>query len=213
MTQQRERKIEKGLRELKGGLEGRLAALEKELTLVKTNMGFKGPVAAPARPIEIRPAGPTTPTPKPTASSPIPPPTAALPPPPTVTPPPAISADDRGHNAALALLKAGKWKEARKKFQDVLQRFPTSRLADDAQFWIGETYYKEKRYDKAILEFDKVVINYAKGNRVPSALLKQGFAFLALGDKASAKQLLTQLVKEYPDSEEATKAKSRLSSL
>ena len=58
-----------------------------------------------------------------------------------------------------------------------------------------------------------MVINYAKGDKVPGALLKQGFAFLALGDKASAKQLLNQLVGEYPDSDEAKTARSRLLNL
>ena len=124
-----------------------------------------------------------------------------------------IADDARAQTAALALLKGGKLKDARRKFQELLRRFPTSQLADDAQYWIGETYYLEKRYDKAILEYDKVVINYAKGDKVPGALLKQGFAFLALGDKASAKQLLNQLVGEHPDSDEAKTARSRLLNL
>jgi tol-pal system protein YbgF len=113
----------------------------------------------------------------------------------------------------LALLEAGKLREARGKLQDFLRRFPTSPLADDAQYWIGETYYQERRYDKAILEYDKVVINYAKGDKVPGALLKQGLAFLALGDKASAKQLLTQLINDFPNLPEANTARSRLSDL
>ena len=130
-----------------------------------------------------------------------------------MAPPPVIADDARAQTAALALLKGGKLKDARRKFQELLRRFPTSRLADDAQYWIGETYYLEKRYDKAILEYDKVVINYPKGVKVPGALLKQGFAFLALGDKISAKQLLNQLVGEYPDSDEAKTARSRLLNL
>ena len=130
-----------------------------------------------------------------------------------MAPPPVIADDARAQTAALALLKGRKLKDARRKFQELIRRFPTSRLADDAQYLIGETYYREKRYDKAILEYDKVVINYAKGDKVPGALLKQGFAFLALGDKASAKQLLNQLVGEYPDSDEAKTARSRLLNL
>ncbi len=124
-----------------------------------------------------------------------------------------MTEDARAQSAALALLEAGKLREARGKLQDFLRRFPTSPLADDAQYWIGETYYQERRYDKAILEYDKVVINYAKGDKVPSALLKQGLAFLALGDKASAKQLLNQLINDYPNLPEAATARSRLSNL
>ncbi|MFQ5912485.1 MAG: tol-pal system protein YbgF [Nitrospinota bacterium] len=221
----RERSIGKDLRELKEALEARLAALEGEVSSVKDNLGAGRPRAsapAPAPPATTvarprvkssRPAGPVAPTPRTRNGGPIPSRKTTAPPVPRVIPAPAVSVDDRAHSAALALLKAGKSRDARKKFQEFLRRFPTSPLADNAQYGIGETYYKEKRYDKAILEYDKVVINYAKGDKVPGALLKQGLAFLALGDKASAKQLLSQLVKEYPDSTEAKTAQSKLSSL
>lgn len=225
----RAQRIEKERQELKEALEGRLAALEKELALVKNNLGFKGPTAvSPTTPSPERPAAPSVPSAgpprpppaaRPKSASPISPPTVpVLPPtptapPPAVAPPPGVAEDVRAHTQAAALIQAKKLGEARQKFQEFLRRFPTSPLADDAQYGIGETYYQEKRYDKAILEFDKVVINYAKGDKVPSALLKQGFAFLALGDKESAKQLLTQLVTEFPNSEEAKTARSRLSNL
>lgn len=199
----RSRKREQELRDLQKSLESRLVILEKDLAFLKRTFGVSRPP-----PGAVAAARPAAPPPSPSRSaSPIPPATAAVP------TPPVIADDARAQTAALALLKGGKLKDARRKFQELLRRFPTSRLADDAQYWIGETYYLEKRYDKAILEYDKVVINYAKGDKVPGALLKQGFAFLALGDKASAKQLLNQLVGEYPDSDEAKTARSRLLNL
>ncbi len=205
----REQKRKQELGNLQMSLESRLAVLERDLNLVKRTFGVTTP---PARP-PIAALTPSQPPLQPRSTSPIPPATAVVPTPSPVSPPRAIADDDRAQAAALALLKGGSLKEARSKFQALLRRFPTSRLADDAQYWIGETYYMEKRYDKAILEYDKVVINYAKGDKVPGALLKQGFAFLALGDKASAKQLLSQVVSEYPNSDEAKTARSRLSTL
>ena len=208
----RSRKREQELRDLQKSLESRLVILEKDLAFLKRTFGVSRP--PPGAVAAARPPAPAAPPPSPSRSaSPIPPATAAVPTPPPVAPPPVIADDARAQTAALALLNGGKLKDARRKFQELLRRFPTSRLADDAQYWIGETYYLEKRYDKAILEYDKVVINYAKGDKVPGALLKQGFAFLALGDKASAKQLLNQLVGEYPDSDEAKTARSRLLNL
>jgi len=208
----RSRKREQELRDLQKLLESRLVILEKDLAFLKRTFGVSRP--PPGAVAAARPPAPAAPPPSPSRSaSPIPPSTAAVPTPPPVAPPPVIADDARAQTAALALLKGGKLKDARRKFQELLRRFPTSRLSDDAQYWIGETYYLEKRYDKAILEYDKVVINYAKGDKVPGALLKQGFAFLALGDKASAKQLLNQLVGEYPVSDEAKTARSRLLNL
>ena len=208
----RSRKREQELRDQQKSQESRLVILEKDLAFLRRTFGVSRP--PPGAVAAARPPAPAGPPPSPSPSaSPIPPVTAAVPTPPPVAPPPVIADDARAQTAALALLKGGKLKDARRKFQELLRRFPTSQLADDAQYWIGETYYLEKRYDKAILEYDKVVINYAKGDKVPGALLKQGFAFLALGDKASAKQLLNQLVGEHPDSDEAKTARSRLLNL
>ncbi|MDP6482734.1 MAG: tol-pal system protein YbgF, partial [Nitrospinota bacterium] len=208
----RSRKREQELRDQQKSQESRLVILEKDLAFLRRTFGVSRP--PPGAVAAARPPAPASPPPSPSPSaSPIPPVTAAVPTPPPVAPPPVIADDARAQTAALALLKGGKLKDARRKFQELLRRFPTSQLADDAQYWIGETYYLEKRYDKAILEYDKVVINYAKGDKVPGALLKQGFAFLALGDKASAKQLLNQLVGEHPDSDEAKTARSRLLNL
>jgi tol-pal system protein YbgF len=106
--------------------------------------------------------------------------------------------------------KAGKYEKARNDFQNYLKRFPSSEHADDAQFWIGESYYYEKKYEKAILEYDKVVKNYAEGNKVPYALMKQGLAFLKLGDNASAKLILQQVIKDYPDTNQARIARATL---
>jgi tol-pal system protein YbgF len=99
---------------------------------------------------------------------------------------------------------------ARKRFQELIKRYPKSENADNAQFWIGEIYYREKWYEKAILEYQKVIENYPKGNKIPAALLKQGMAFLNLGDKANSKLILEELVKKYPKSNEAKIAREKL---
>ena len=209
------RKQSQEFKDLKAIMETRLAVLEKEVSVLKMSRGSAPKSSQPTSTVRLPPVAPSPPgsaSPiKPTATSPSP--TIVAPAPTTPVSSPAISDDERAHTATIALLKDGKIRKARNQFQDMLRRFPTSRFADDAQYWIGETYYREKRYDKAILEYDKVVINYSKGDKVSAALLKQGLAFLALGDKASARQLMNQVISEYPDSEEAKTARSRLSSL
>ena len=102
---------------------------------------------------------------------------------------------------------------ARKKFQELIQRYPKSERADNAQFWIGEIYYREKWYEKAILEYQKVIEKYPKGNKVPASLLKQGFAFSNLGDKSNSRLILEELIKKYPNSNEAKIAKDKVKEL
>jgi tol-pal system protein YbgF len=109
--------------------------------------------------------------------------------------------------------KIGKYDEARGKFQAFLKQFPNASLASGAQFWIGECYYVQGNTEKAILEYDKVIKNYPKGDMVPHALLKQGLSFLKLGDKTGARILLEKLSADYPDTHQANIAKATLATL
>ncbi|MCF8069968.1 MAG: tol-pal system protein YbgF [Desulfobacterales bacterium] len=103
---------------------------------------------------------------------------------------------------------------ARDGFKAFLKKFPGSQNADNAQFWLGEIYYSEKWYEKAILEYQVVVEKYPKGNKVPSALLKQGLSFFQLGDNSNAILILKeQLIRKYPNSDEAKIAKKKLETI
>jgi len=100
--------------------------------------------------------------------------------------------------------------KARQGFQQFIKLYPQSKNADNAQFWIGETYYREKWYEKSILEYQKVIENYPQGNKLPASLLKQGLAFSNIGDKANARLILKELIKKYPKSNEASIAGKKL---
>jgi tol-pal system protein YbgF len=91
-----------------------------------------------------------------------------------------------------------------------LNRYPADPLAINAAYWIGETYYAEKAYEKAILQFEDIIQKYGEHPKVASALLKQALAFEATGDKATARLLLQRVVESYPLSGEALKAKAKL---
>ncbi len=99
---------------------------------------------------------------------------------------------------------------ARAAFGNLLKKYPKSDQADNAQFWIGETYYRQSWYEKAILEYQKVIELYPQGNKVPAALLKQGMAFTALGDKDNARLIYKELIDRYPKSTEAKAAVQKL---
>lgn len=114
------------------------------------------------------------------------------------------------YTSAKQAYDKGDLNAAREGFQKLLKEFPKSENADNAQFWIGEIYYREKWYEKAILEYQTVIEKYPKGNKVTASLLKQGFAFFNLGDKSNARLILSELIKKYPKSNEAKIAERKL---
>ena len=114
------------------------------------------------------------------------------------------------YNAAYSKLSAGDFRGAREAFQKFLELFPQTEYSDNAQFWIGESYYRDKRYEEAIVEFDEVIKKYPQGNKLPDALLKQAFSFIALNDTNSAKLLLQKIIDRYPTSEQAEIARAKL---
>jgi len=121
--------------------------------------------------------------------------------------------DQERYVAAKQAFDQGEFKEARSGFEVIIKDFPNSEHADNAQFWIGEIYYREKWYEKAILEYQKVIENYPKGNKVPASLLKQGFAFISLGDKANSRLILKELSQKYPETNEGKIALQKLKEL
>lgn len=117
---------------------------------------------------------------------------------------------DRAYSSAYQTFKDGNYAKARAEFQAFLAEYPKSEYSDNAQFWIGECYFFEKKYEQAILEYEKVVKNYPGGSRVAYALLKQGLSFFNLGDKTSSRLLLQQVIKDYPNTNQARIARAKL---
>jgi len=111
---------------------------------------------------------------------------------------------------AYETLQKGDLEAARRKFEAFLKQYPNTELSDNAQFWVGETYYLRKDFEKAILEYEKAIAKYPEGDKIPAALFKQALAFLELGDKTNARSLLKRVIERYPHSEQAEMAKKRL---
>jgi tol-pal system protein YbgF len=121
-----------------------------------------------------------------------------------------VSPEQELYDFTLASYKDGKYEAALAGFEGFISKFSESKLADNAQFWIGECYMSMGRYEKAILAYQEVIKKYPSGNKVPNALLRQALAFYKIGDKTSSKLLLRKIIKKYPDSNEANIAKIRL---
>jgi tol-pal system protein YbgF len=125
----------------------------------------------------------------------------------------SADSEEKSYEQSLQAFKDGDLDGARKRFSEFLQRHPDSKLAGNAQYWLGECYYGAKDYGQAIAAFDRVHRFYPDNAKVPAALLKKGFAYVELNDRARASSALKQVVEAYPRSPEATKAKEKLAQL
>lgn len=114
------------------------------------------------------------------------------------------------YQQGLDSFKGGNTQRARELLTKFVEQHPNHELAANAHYWIGETYYTEKVYDQAILEFEKVIKNYPGKEKVPAAMFKQALAFKGLGDKKSARYVLGKLIENFPRSSEAGMAKAKL---
>lgn len=169
----------------------RIARLEKHVNLppYQANPPIQEGIAAQTRPAtQVTPPAATT----------------------APTRPPADLSAEGIYASARQAFDQNDLKGAQAGFEKLLQKYPKSQLAGNSQFWLGEVYFREKWYEKAILEYQKVIENYPKGNKIPSALLKQGLSFQMLGDKENAKLILNELIRKHPKSSEAAIAKAKL---
>jgi tol-pal system protein YbgF len=114
------------------------------------------------------------------------------------------------YRAAVALLKGGDPIGAVTALRAFLARYPRHDYADNAQYWIGEAFYVQQDYGRALIEFRTTIETYPRGNKVPDALLKVGYCYLALGQGDKARAVLEQVVSLYPKTEPATLAARRL---
>ncbi|MBI2467276.1 MAG: tol-pal system protein YbgF [Candidatus Rokubacteria bacterium] len=111
---------------------------------------------------------------------------------------------------ALESFKSGDLGQAILDFEEFLAKHPTHGLAGAAQFWIGEAYYTARDYQHAIAEYKKAVDIAPKGEKTPEALLKTGLAYRALRRSDRAREAWTQLVRDFPQTEAAQKARAAL---
>ncbi len=114
---------------------------------------------------------------------------------------------------AYDTFQKGDLQGARKKFEAFLKQYPSGELSGNAQFWIAETYYQEKDFETAVLEYEKVMSNYPESGKVPAALFKQALAFLELGDKTNARNLLNRVIERFPHSDQAKMAKKKMEAI
>lgn len=189
------------------GLRARVEAIEADARAAKA------PPPAPVAPAPVAP--PPAPVAKPPAA------VARVVPPP-VQPPPAprgerprevparTESPEQAYAAALATFRAREHGQAVLDFLDFIAKHPRHPLAANAQYWIGEAYYVQRDYRQALAEFQKVPEVAPGAAKAADALLKIGLCQRNLRDEARARQTWQRVVRDFPQSEAAIKARGFL---
>jgi len=124
--------------------------------------------------------------------------------------PTGSSVEQTVYSQAFDALKAGSYSVAIAGFKDFLANYPSSPLAENAQYWLGETYYVNHEYDAAAGAFRNVLEKWPSSRKAPDAMLKLGYTQLELKKVAAARATLTEVTRKFPDSEAAKLAGERL---
>jgi tol-pal system protein YbgF len=134
-----------------------------------------------------------------------------LPPPPTVNPngtgadtgamqaalPPGNTPKDE-YDLAYGYVLHKDFGLAEQTFRDFLHKYPSDRLAPEAQYWLGESLFQDKQYRDAAESFLTVSTKYENTGRAPDALLRLGQSLAALGEKEAACASLGEVLRKYP---------------
>lgn len=114
------------------------------------------------------------------------------------------------YRQALMLYGQTRYADARGVFQQVFSADPNGQLADNALFWIGETYFAAADYTSAMKYYNRVISEFADQNKAPDAMFKMGLIFEKTGDLGMARRTFDDCIRKYPYSTAAASAKAEL---
>ncbi len=112
--------------------------------------------------------------------------------------------------AAYADYSRGNFDLALSEFRQYVETYPTSELADNAQYWIGEILYAQRKFGDAVIELEKVGILNPKGDKTAMALYKRGVVLLEMNRRDEGVTQLLAITKNYAKTTEAGLATQQL---
>jgi tol-pal system protein YbgF len=121
--------------------------------------------------------------------------------------------EQKTFDAALAMFKAGDYRNAGAAFASFVQMYPQSAYAGAAYYWLGNTYYAQRDFRNAIASHQTVVNSFPDNPKAPEALLNIALSHIELKDRPAARSALEQVVSRYPESPTAQIAQERMATL
>jgi tol-pal system protein YbgF len=109
------------------------------------------------------------------------------------------------YDAAYAALQNRQFEEAEMGFRQFLQSNPRDRLAPNALYFLGESYFRRNRHRDAAEQYLKVTTEHQRANIAPDAMLRLGQSLAALGARDQACATFAQLEVRYPQASASVK--------
>lgn len=129
-------------------------------------------------------------------------------------PRPSVAGKEVDENAlykvALQAHNEGEYEKARQGFLELLAAKPNSKLAPNAEFWLGEGYFKTKDFVRALEHYMNVIKKYPKGEKYCAAVLKAGITLDEMKEGQKAKVFYTEVVDNCAGTDQAKEAARRL---
>ncbi len=117
------------------------------------------------------------------------------------------------YNMAYSDYRKGNFELAIDGFKMYREQFPESPLVDNSLYWIGECYFSQKKYAGAIEQFNELLLNYPRGDKIPAAYLKKGISLMELRKKEESLIVFKLLISKYPLEEETKIAQQKIREL
>jgi tol-pal system protein YbgF len=117
------------------------------------------------------------------------------------------------YRQGLDAMKAGKYPLAVTNFTKLQHSYPKSALSEPAEYFAANALYETGEFDKAILQFNDLVMRFPKGKYAGAALLREAQAFLKLNDRIDARLTLQKLVADHGGTPQATAANTMMKDL
>lgn len=117
------------------------------------------------------------------------------------------------YERAFGQLKAGRFTESARLFEDFVQQYPTHELTDNSYYWLGESHYVSRNYPLALAAFQSLEEKFPLSNKLADALLKIGYTYHELEDYTQAQSALNKVVGSFSGTSVARLAENRLNLL
>ncbi|MCQ8128705.1 tol-pal system protein YbgF, partial [Methylomonas rivi] len=125
----------------------------------------------------------------------------------------AKAGEKERYQEAYETLRNGHNARAIQMFEALHADYPAGEFSDNSQYWLGEAYKINREYDKARAAFNKVVNQYPNSSKVPDALLKLGYIEFDQQNPAKARDYLTRVTANYPETTAAHLASKKLAQM
>ena len=121
--------------------------------------------------------------------------------------------EDAAYKSNLSLLQAGRYDDSIRGFRSQLDEYPQGNYADNAWYWLGQTYSVKGDYANAAQSYQTLLQRFPNSTKVPDATLSLGMVDLKLNKRDEAKAMFQKVVREFPNSRAASMANGQLSQL